>query len=353
MSVFDDLITKLSEKNLSDAEVDEILKAGEAYASVIGENEEILEGLSRLKLSVLDKKSNKDIKSIDNYEDLNAMFDDYMAKKEKNPNVINHSREADMAYKMHNLASIGKMSPEEILSFSEKLMTTGCATYGSEEDKSLFRDSIVASYEICGYQSVQQRKMGDNVNKLDAEISGRPYIPEPHVDLYSRPTANEPDHNNIADSFKEDATSYEAGKGLFDRFKERIKTAADNNMKNVKGHFKDLGSFLDEGLSKHPKRAMAAGLVAMIAGMETFNPPLAAAGASILTAAAVKYYNEKIKGKVADRSEDVENAKDVQNDKSNEKTNASPSAKKTAGITGKVEEGNALLIHSIGECRND
>ena len=62
MSVFDDLITKLSEKNLSDTEVDEILKAGEAYASVIGENEEILEGLSRLKLSVLDKKRNKDIK---------------------------------------------------------------------------------------------------------------------------------------------------------------------------------------------------------------------------------------------------------------------------------------------------
>ena len=47
------------------------------------------------------------------------------------------------------------------------------------------------------------------------------------------------------------------------------------------------------------------------------------------------------------------NYEDVQNDKSNEKTNASPSAKKTAGITGKVEEGNALLIHSIGECRND
>lgn len=313
MSTFDDLITKLSEKNLSDAKVDEILNAGETLAKALGDKEDVLEGLRSLRVAAQNKKDNKDIKQIDNPKDLNAMMDDYMQKIEKDPSVINHSREAEMAYKMSELVSVGKMNTEECLAFSEKLMKTNCAKYGSESDKYLFRDSITASYEYCGYQSEQQRKMGANLNKLDADISGKDYTPEKEKDLYERKPRGNFNHNDAADKFKDGAQSYEAGSGVFDRYKKIFKEVWSSpevvaNRKKIKsewGNIKDavkatgkieLAS-LKKGMDKNPKLAVATSLGAVFVGMGTANPALAAAGGVMLTASIMSLYNKKVKNK--------------------------------------------------------
>jgi len=306
MSAFDDLIAKLTERNLSTDKVDAILEAGETLANALGGGAEIMEQLNALRTAGIQKKNNKDIKDIDNPKDLNAMFDDYTAKVKKDASVVNHSREAEMAYKMHSLVSIGKMSKEQALEFSEKLKETDCMKYGSLSDKNLFRDSVVATYEYCGYKSEQQKKMDEYTKKMDAELQGKEYVPEKEKDLYERKTNS----NDYADMFKKDSKSYEAGRGVFDRYKEVFSNVWNSpevrkNRKELKDSFNSLGVLdaLKNGVSKNPELTMAAGALSVFAGIGTANPALAAAGASILTVEAVKLYNEKIKGKVSRKIE--------------------------------------------------
>ena len=70
MSAFDDLIAKLAERNLNDIEVDKIVNAGIGLASVLGNSEDVLEDLEKLKKQAEDKKQNKDIKYIDGIDNI-------------------------------------------------------------------------------------------------------------------------------------------------------------------------------------------------------------------------------------------------------------------------------------------
>ena len=306
MSVFDDLITKLSEKNLSDEKVDEILNAGEMLAKTLGDNEDVQKGVAKLKEEALNKKRNKDIKQIDNPKDLNATMDDYLQKIEKDPSVINHAREAEMAYKMSELVSTGKMNTEEVLAFSEKLMKTGCMKSGSEVDKSFFENSIIKSFEYCGYQSEQQRKMGAIANQIRGASSEK-Y----NLNTKSKGNIN---HNATAEKFKEGTQSFEAGSGVFDRFKKAFKDewnsekaewkARKSEIKAewnaIKGAVKTIVKIeensISRGLEKNPKAAIWGSLGCVFAGMGTGDPALAAAGGVMLSASAMSLYNKKVKG---------------------------------------------------------
>ena len=56
MSAFDDLIAKLTEKNLSTDKVDAILEAGENLANALGGGAEIMEQLNALRTAGIQKK---------------------------------------------------------------------------------------------------------------------------------------------------------------------------------------------------------------------------------------------------------------------------------------------------------
>ncbi len=349
MSAFDELFAKLTEKNLSDNRVDEILKAGEALASVLGDTPDVLEEIAALRIGCVVKKTNKDINDIDNPKELNEMFDDYAAKAKKDPNVVNHSREAAMAYKMQSLVSSGKMEQTEALDFCKKLMETDCMTNGSYMDKNTFRDSIVATYEYCGYKSYRQQRMDNDVKKLDAQLSGKEFVPEREGDLYSKDNVVDSAKGNKSyqseiNTFKDGAKSYEAGSGLFDRCKKLFKEAwSSSKVEENSGFLNDLqqkiNKRIDSSLKDSSKLSLAICGGAVLAGCATVNPALAAAGASMFTVAVMKLYNEKIKGKL--------------NEKSGKKASSGEPKEEKGRLSAAAGNSGVVAIHSIVGGRNE
>ncbi|MBQ2886645.1 MAG: hypothetical protein IJE43_23240 [Alphaproteobacteria bacterium] len=149
MSAFDDLIAKLTERNLSDMEVDKIVNAGIGLASVLGNSEDILEDLEKLKKQAEDKKQNKDIKyidGIDNMKDMSDAINSYNARNDKG--FINYEAQALLADKLSDLSE--KADGKDVYRLANSLMKdSSILENGTKEQKENFAGCLCTAYAFA------------------------------------------------------------------------------------------------------------------------------------------------------------------------------------------------------------
>ena len=170
MSAFDDLIAKLTERNLSDMEVDKIVNAGIGLASVLGNGEDVLEDLEKLKKQAEDKKQNKDIKyidGIDNMKDMNDAINSYNVRNDKG--FANYEAQALMADKLSDLSE--KADGKDVYTAVNNLMRDdSILTKGTEEQKEKYAGSLCTAYAFAVDNGKLTPKetlaMLDNVDEL-------------------------------------------------------------------------------------------------------------------------------------------------------------------------------------------
>lgn len=164
MSLLDDLITKLSEKNLSDADVDKILNAGINIASLLGNGEEVKESLNKLKLMAENKKQNKDIQYIDKLntpKDLNDAINIYNNRVDKG--YTNYEGQALLAEKLGNMSETDVLSTKDLYTLSNNLMKDdGILEYGTDAQKEIFAGNLCTAYAF----SVDSTRTPGEVSKI-------------------------------------------------------------------------------------------------------------------------------------------------------------------------------------------
>lgn len=149
MSAFDDLIAKLTERNLSDMEVDKIVNAGIGLASVLGNSEDVLEDLEKLKKQAEDKKQNKDIKyidGIDNMKDMSDAINSYNVRTDKG--FVNYEAQALLADKLSDLSE--KADGKDVYKLVNNLMKdSSILENGTKEQKEKFAGCLCTAYAFA------------------------------------------------------------------------------------------------------------------------------------------------------------------------------------------------------------
>lgn len=146
MSAFDELIAKLTEKNLSDVEVDKIVNAGIGLASALGGSEEVLSQLDSLKKQAEAKKQNKDIKYIEGIDNIKDMKDAINLYNVRNEKVFsNYEAQALMADKLSDLSE--KADGKEVYKLANNLLIdNSILENGSEYQKEMFAGCLCSAY---------------------------------------------------------------------------------------------------------------------------------------------------------------------------------------------------------------
>lgn len=170
MSAIDDLIAKLTERNLSDIEVDKIVNEGIGLASVLGNSEDVLEDLEKLKKQAEDKKQNKDIKyidGIDNMKDMNDAINSYNVRSDKG--FVNYEAQALLADKLSDLSE--KADGKDVYKLANNLMKdSSILENGTKEQKEKFAGCLCTAYAFAvdngRFTPKEALAMLDNVDDL-------------------------------------------------------------------------------------------------------------------------------------------------------------------------------------------
>lgn len=121
MSELDSLFSKLSEKNLSTAEVDKIVSSGVELAKKLGNNAEILDELETLKYLAESKKQNKKIEFFDNNEKADNLENGLQGGKKISDELLNNAYD-EVAKKIVK-CDLNECSEDEKAKMSVEILT--------------------------------------------------------------------------------------------------------------------------------------------------------------------------------------------------------------------------------------
>lgn len=219
-----------------------------------------------------------------------AMADDALYK-----NSENFGRRGFLEKTMHNYRQVAADHPKyasDCLEAAKFAMRTVRKKYSySQEFVQKTARNVVGVYDAIANNPKVDEEIRRQA-KMDSDYLKRKYgldkeAKTTEVTAQQQQTASKPEkakRNSKVQEFVNKAKAYAGGAKLFDRIKETVQKDWKRQM---------------EFLKNNPNKVMGAGAAAMLIGMETANPALAAAGAAIMTYGFCQKKLSSLKNKVS------------------------------------------------------